>query len=152
MTPSPSPSKMGRDGQETVMETSQSAIADLASPLVARYFDYLNGGNLAATAALFGDRGAMQPPFEEPIVGAEEILAYLQDQAVRMKLAPDESQTEPLEEGRTGIWVRGIAQTPLFEVNVAWYFVLEGDRLVYLRIKLLASPEELVMLRNQGNS
>ena len=65
-----------------------------------------------------------------------------------MKLYPREGIIETPEENHTQMQVNGQVQTPYFGVNVAWYFTLnpEGE-ILYTRIKLLASPKELLSLK-----
>ncbi len=123
-------------------------IEGITEPGVLRYFETMNAGDYEATAALFADRGAMHPPFEEPIEGKEAIATYLEAEAKGMQLFPTSGLSETLEDDQTQIQVTGKVQTPLFGVNVSWLFVLssQGDILT-ARIKLLASPQELLSLR-----
>jgi hypothetical protein len=65
-----------------------------------------------------------------------------------MQLFPREGIAEPLEDNQTQIQVSGKVQTSLFGVNVSWIFVLSSEKeILYARIKLLASPQELLNLR-----
>ena len=123
-------------------------IEGIEEPAVLRYFETFNAGDFEATAALFAEEGAMQPPFESPITGAEAITSYLNSEAQGMKLYPREGIIETPEENHTQMQVSGQVQTPYFGVNVAWYFTLnpEGE-ILYTRIKLLASPKELLSLK-----
>ena len=134
--------------------TSQSAsITDLAiegitEPVVLRYFETMNAGDYEATAALFADTGAMHPPFEEPIAGKDAIATYLKVEAKGMQLFPTKGIAETLEDDQTQIQVAGKVQTSVFGVNVSWIFVLDSERdILSARIKLLASPQELLSLR-----
>ncbi len=123
-------------------------IEGIEEPVVQRYFQTMNAGDYDATAALFAPTGAMHPPFEEPIEGAEAIAIYLKAEAKGMQLFPHEGIAETIEENQIQIQVKGKVQTPLFGVNVAWIFILNSERkLVYAQIKLLASPQELLNLR-----
>jgi Nuclear transport factor 2 (NTF2) domain len=124
------------------------AIADLSQPVISEYFATLNAGDFQATAALFADDGALQPPFETPIVGAEAIAAYLSAEAKGFVLQPQQVTAQPLADGSTELQVGGRVQTPLFSVHVGWRFVLNSQQeICFLRVKLLASLEELVRLR-----
>jgi hypothetical protein len=123
-------------------------IEGIEEPVVQHYFQTMNAGEYEATAALFAPTGVMHPPFEEPIEGPEAIAIYLKAQAKGMQLFPREGIAETLEENQIQIQVKGKVQTPLFGVNVAWIFILNLEReIVYTKIKLLASPQELLNLR-----
>ncbi len=126
-------------------------ISELA---ILRYFQTMNAAEYEATAALFAETGAMDPPFEEPIIGTEAIAAYLKAEAKGMTLFPREGVIEMNGEGRQAeIQVTGKVQTPLFGVNVAWFFVLNSEKeITYVRIKLLASPQELLDLRDRRDT
>lgn len=134
--------------------TSQSAAATdltiegITQPVVLHYFETMNAGDYEATATLFADTGAMHPPFEEPIEGKKAIATYLAAEAKGMQLFPTKGLAETLEDDQTQIQVTGKVQTPLFGVNVSWLFVLSPEReILSTRIKLLASPQELLSLR-----
>ena len=136
-----------------ISSTSESATTDLSiegidEPVVLRYFEAMNAGEYEATAALFGDTGTIQPPFEQPIEGKEAIATYLEAEAKGMQLSPKKGVAESLDNDQTQIQVTGKVQTPLFGVNVSWIFLLGTQReILHARIKLLASPQELLSLR-----
>lgn len=130
------------------VSTDGLKIAGITEPIVLRYFETMNAENYEATAALFANMGAMHPPFEQPITGPEAIATYLKTEAKGMQLFPREGIAEPLEDNQIQIQVSGKVQTPLFGVNVSWIFVLSSEQeILYARIKLLASPQELLNLR-----
>jgi hypothetical protein len=120
----------------------------ITEPVVLRYFETMNAGDYEATAALFADTGVMHPPFEKPIEGRVAIANYLEAEAKGMQLFPRRGIAEtPLNE-QTQIQVTGKVQTPWFGVNVSWIFVLSPEQeILSTRIKLLASPQELLSLR-----
>lgn len=123
-------------------------IKGIAVPTVLAYFATFNRGDFVATAALFAPQGTMHPPFESPIAGKEAIAAYLKAEAKGMNLAPQEGISEAEANNQTKVTVSGKVQTSVFGVNVAWHFLLNGQQEIeYLRIKLLASPQELLKLR-----
>ncbi|HEY9600197.1 MAG TPA: nuclear transport factor 2 family protein [Allocoleopsis sp.] len=135
-------------------QTSQTVSADeltiagITEPVVLRYFETMNAENYEATADLFADTGAMHPPFEQPITGTEAIATYLKTEAKGMQLLPREGIAESLADDQTQFQVSGKVQTPLFGVNVSWIFVLSSEKeILYAKIKLLASPQELLSLR-----
>lgn len=127
---------------------SDLTIEGITEPVVLRYFETMNAGDYKATAALFADTGAMHPPFEQPIQGREAIATYLEAEAKGMQLFPTKGIVETQKDDQTQIQVTGKVQTPWFGVNVAWIFVLSQEReILTTRIKLLASPQELLSLR-----
>jgi|ERR687886_2136041 hypothetical protein len=127
---------------------SDLTIEGITEPVVLRYFETMNAGDYKATAALFADTGAMHPPFEQAIEGREAIATYLEAEAKGMQLFPTKGIVETQKEDQTQIQVTGKVQTPWFGVNVAWIFVLSPEReILTTRIKLLASPQELLSLR-----
>jgi len=128
--------------------TTDLTIEGIDEPVVLRYFETINAGEYETTAALFGDTGTMQPPFEQPIEGKEAIANYLEAEAKGMQLSPKEGIAESLDNDQTQIQVTGKVQTSLFGVNVSWIFLLSAEReILHTRIKLLASPQELLSLR-----
>jgi hypothetical protein len=128
--------------------TTDLTIEGITEPVVLRYFETMNAGNYQATAALFADTGAMLPPFEKPIEGKEAIATYLEAEAKGMQLSPSKGIAETLQDDQIQIQVSGKVQTPWFGVNVAWIFVLNPQQeILNARIKLLASPQELLSLR-----
>lgn len=125
-----------------------STIAGISEPTIVRYFETLNAGDFESTGQLFADDGALHPPFENAIVGPATITTYLQAEAKGFNLQPMQAMTQPAANGCTDVQVSGKVQTPLFTVNVSWLFVLTPDqKLRFAKIKLLASPQELLTLK-----
>lgn len=123
-------------------------IPGITEPTILRYFDTLNSGDFRATAQLFAATGQLYPPFEEAIVGPEAIATYLETEARGMKLVPREGISQVVEQGMTEVKVTGKVQTPLFGVNVSWYFLLnEQGEILSVGVKLLAALEELLHLK-----
>jgi hypothetical protein len=123
-------------------------IAGITEPVVLSYFQSMNAGEYEATAALFAQTGEMHPPFEQPIVGPEAIASYLKTEAKGMQLSPRQGIEETLLNDQKQFQVTGKVQTPVFGVNVSWIFVISpSGEIVYAKIKLLASPQELLKLR-----
>ncbi|MBD2432841.1 MULTISPECIES: nuclear transport factor 2 family protein [Fischerella] len=130
--------------------TQELTIEGITEPTILCYFQSLNAGDFDATANLFADDGVMHPPFESGIVGPEAIANYLKKEAVDIKVYPREGISETLEEGVIQFQVTGKAQTSWCGVNVLWQFVLNQQReILYTKIKLLASPQELLKMRKQ---
>jgi hypothetical protein len=128
--------------------SEQLTIEGITEPTIVSYFETLNAGEFEATSALFAADGAMHPPFESAIMGPAAIAAFLQQEAQGMKLEPREGIAQTLENEQTQVQVAGKVQTPLFGVNVSWLFILNQQReITTAKIKLLASPQELLNIR-----
>ncbi|HLO89192.1 MAG TPA: nuclear transport factor 2 family protein [Nostocaceae cyanobacterium] len=127
---------------------SDFQIEGMTEPCIFHYFASLNAGEFEETAALFAADGVMYPPFEEGIVGKEAIANYLQQEAQGIKAAPRQGISENLPHNYTQIQVTGKAETSWCGVNVLWLFILNPDKqIVETKIKLLASPQDLLTLR-----
>jgi hypothetical protein len=125
-------------------------IEGITETSVLSYFETLNAGEFESTAALFAVDGVMRPPFESDIVGRDAIAAYLKKEGQNVKAYPKTGIAETLETGEIEIQVTGKAQTSWCSVNVLWLFILnQKQQIFYTRIKLLASPQELLSLRNE---
>ncbi|PSB25478.1 ketosteroid isomerase family protein [Stenomitos frigidus] len=124
-------------------------IAGVSELVILRYFETLNEGAFQATGHLFAADGEMQPPFEQAVVGVDAIAAYLQAEAKGFNLLPRQGVVKLLDGDCTEVQVVGKVQTTLFSVNVSWLFVLNPEKkLLLAKIKLLASPQELLSLRS----
>ncbi|MFN6517961.1 MAG: ketosteroid isomerase family protein [Nostoc sp. CreGUA01] len=133
-----------------VQPASESQILLITETTVLRYFETLNAGEFDQTAALFAKDGVMRPPLESDIVGCDAIAAYLKQEAKNIKAYPNTGISDTLENGNIQVQVTGKVQTSWCGVNVLWIFILNQQRqILYTRIKLLASPQELLSLRPQ---
>jgi hypothetical protein len=136
--------------QEATPRTKVS-IKDIDNETVLSYIDNMNAFDFQAAVTLFAPEGALQPPFQEPIAGHENILAYMRDECYGLKLLPEQGGSEPAEAGFTQIKVTGKVQTPWFGekvgINVAWRFLLNPEgQIFFVGIDILASPQELMNL------
>ena len=123
-------------------------IKGISEPTIQQYFQSLNAGDYEKTVSLFAENGVMHPPFESGIVGRDAILSYLNKEAIDIKACPHEGISEILEDNRTQTKVAGKVETPWFAVNVSWLFIRnEKFQILDVKIKLLASPQELLSLR-----
>ncbi|WP_414527462.1 nuclear transport factor 2 family protein [Nodularia chucula] len=131
------------------METNQKiTIEGVVEPVILRYFETLNAGEFQGTAALFADDGVMYPPFESGIVGRGAIADYLQRESENIKAFPHQGIFTTLDIDQTQFQVTGKAETSWCSVNVKWLFILNRQQqIISTKIKLLASPEELLALR-----
>lgn len=123
-------------------------IKGISEPTLLQYFETFNRGNFEATACLFAAEGAMHPPFESPIVGRDKITAFLEAEAKGMRINPREGIAEAAEVRQTKVQIGGTVQTSLFSVNAVWHFILnQQQEILSVRIKLLASPQELLNMQ-----
>ena len=126
-------------------------IEGVINPTVNAYMDRLNANDFDALIDLFLADGALQPPFQKPIVGREAILRFFREDCQNLRLLPERGYAEPTEGEYTQIKVTGKVQTPWFGagigMNVAWRFLLNPEGQIYfVAIDLLASPAELLKL------
>lgn len=133
---------------------TQVTIAGITHPTVLSYIDNMNANDFEAAANLFPPNGALQPPFQKPIIGREAILAYMREECQGLKLMPERGVVESQEEGYTPIKVMGKVQTPWFGnsvgMNIVWRFLLDPQgKIFFVAIDLLASPKELLTLVRQ---
>jgi hypothetical protein len=136
--------------QEAVPRARVS-IKGIDNRTVLSYMENMNAFDFQATVALFVEEGALKPPFQEPIVGQENILAYMREECYGLKLLPEQGISEPAVEGFTQIKVTGKVQTPWFgdrvDINLAWRFLLNSEgKIFFVGIDMLASPQELLNL------
>jgi hypothetical protein len=118
---------------------------------VLSYMENMNAFDFKAALALFTEDGALQPPFEKPIAGQENILAYMREDCYGLKLMPERGVSELAEGEFTQVKVTGKVQTPWFGdsvvINVAWRFLLNPEgKIFFLAIDVLASAQELLNL------
>jgi hypothetical protein len=111
--------------------------------------ELLNANDFDALIELFLPDGALQPPFQRPIVGRDAVLRFFREDCQNLKLIPDRGVSEPSEGGFTQIKVTGKVQTPWFGagvgMNVAWRFLLDPQGKIYfVAIDLLASAADLL--------
>jgi hypothetical protein len=126
-------------------------IEGVINPTVVSYMDLLNANDFDNLIELFLPDGALQPPFQKPIVGREPILRFFREDCQNLRLLPERGFAEPADDGFTQIKVTGKVQTPWFGagigMNVAWRFLLNPEGKIYfVAIDLLASPSELLKL------
>ncbi|WP_414564993.1 MULTISPECIES: orange carotenoid protein N-terminal domain-containing protein [unclassified Anabaena] len=138
----------------TFPRTSQSpqfTIEGVTEPTVVKYIEAMNADNVDAAVALFANNGALQPPFQKPIVGRPAISAYLRDEGQGLVMKPTKGISESIEDGYTQHKITGTVETPWFGgnvgMNIAWRFLLDPQGQIYfVAIDLLASPKELLNL------
>ncbi|NJL43296.1 MAG: Red carotenoid-binding protein [Pseudanabaena sp. SU_2_4] len=134
-----------------VSKRTEVAIEGITNPTVFAYINNMNANDFGAVINLFTEDGALQAPFQKPIVGRDNVFRYLQEECQNLKLMPERGTSEPADGGFTQIKVTGKVQTPWFGANVgmnmAWRFLLDPqDKIFFVAIDLLASPKELLNL------
>jgi hypothetical protein len=128
---------------------SEVSIQNVSNTTVLSYMNLLNANDFDTLIELFLPDGALQPPFQRPIIGKDAVLRFFREDCQNLKLIPEQGVTEPADDGFTQIKVTGKVQTPWFGaevgMNVAWRFLLSPDnKIFFVAIDLLASPKELI--------
>ncbi len=149
------------DGYQTVAEPvappkemsqrTSVSIKGVDNPTVLNYMNNMNANDFDNLIKLFVEDGALQPPFQRPIVGKDNVYKFMREDCQNLKLMPEQGVIEPAEDGYTQIKVTGKVQTPWFGaavgMNMAWRFLLNPENKIYfVAIDLLASPKELLNL------
>ena len=131
-------------------ETESLLIEGITEPTIQLYFTTLNAGEWIKTAELFAIDGVMHPPFESGIVGSDAIATYLEKEAQNVKAYPRQGIAKTGENNQIQVEVTGKVDTSWCGVNVSWLFILnQQQEIIYTRIKLLASAQELLNLRDR---
>jgi hypothetical protein len=130
-------------------QRSSVTIEGIDNATVVNYMNLLNANDFDNLIELFLPDGALQPPFQRPIVGKDAVLRFFREDCQNLKLLPEQGVSEPSEGGYTQIKVTGKVQTPWFGagvgMNVAWRFLLDpAGKIYFVAIDLLASPAELL--------
>lgn len=136
---------------QAIAQRSRVAIEGVDNPTVMSYMDNLNANDFDTLIELFTSDGALQPPFQKPIIGKESVLRFFKEDCQNLKLLPERGVVEPAQDGYTQIKVTGKVQTPWFGagvgMNMAWRFLLTPEnKIFFVAIDLLASPKELINL------
>ncbi len=134
-----------------ISQRTKVNIEGIDNPTVLNYMNNMNANDFDALIELFAPDGALQPPFQRPVVGKEAVFRFFQEECQNLKLLPERGVVEPADDGYTQIKVTGKVQTPWFGaavgMNMAWRFLLNPDgKVFFVAIDLLASPKELMNL------
>ena len=134
-----------------IEQREQIFIPGVLNETILSYMQLLNANDFDQLIDLFLEDGALQPPFQRPIVGRDAILKFFKRDCQNLMLMPQGGFGEPAEGGFNQIKVTGKVQTPWFGrevgMNVAWRFLLDDNNKIYfVAIDLLASPAELLKL------
>ncbi|MBD2579088.1 orange carotenoid-binding protein [Oscillatoria sp. FACHB-1406] len=136
---------------QEIGQRQKVTIEGIDNATVLSYMNNLNANDFDALIELFAPDGALQPPFQKPIVGKDAVLRFFREDCQNLKLLPERGVEEPADEGYKQIKVTGKVQTPWFGagvgMNMAWRFLLNPDgKIFFVAIDLLASPKELLNL------
>ena len=136
---------------QEMSQRTQVAIEGIDNPTVLSYMDNLNANDFDALIALFLPDGALQPPFQRPIVGKDAVLRFFKEECQNLVLVPERGVAEAADGGYTQIKITGKVQTPWFGsgvgMNISWRFLLDpNNKIFFVAIDLLASPKELLNL------
>ena len=134
---------------EEISQRTKVSIEGISNPTILSYMNNLNANDFEALIELFVPDGALQPPFQKPIVGKDAIMRFFREDCQRLKVAPEKGVSEPAEDDYTQIKVTGTVQSPWFGaqvgMNIAWRFLLNPqNKIFFVAIDLLASPKELL--------
>lgn len=99
---------------KSMAERDQVKIEGVDNLTVLNYMDYLNANDFEALIQLFCADGALQPPFQKPIVGKDAIMRFFKEECQNLNLLPERGVSEPTDDGYTQIKVTGKVQTPWF--------------------------------------
>jgi hypothetical protein len=132
-------------------QRSNVTIEGVTNETVLNYMNNMNANDFDELIKLFTSDGALQPPFQRPIVGTDAVYRFFREDCQNLKLMPERGVVEPADDGFTQIKVTGRVQTPWFGagvgMNMAWRFLLTPEnKIFFVAIDLLASPKELLNL------
>lgn len=136
---------------------TKAKIDGITNTAVLSYINNMNANDFEAAVNLFAPNGALQPPFQKPIIGREAVLGYMREECQELKLMPKRGTIESVDEGYTSIKLTGKVQTPWFGssvgMNIAWRFLLDPqDNIFFVAVDLLASPKDLLdLVRQKAN-
>jgi hypothetical protein len=138
--------------QRTTPVISSVKIDGIVEPAVLGYIEAMNADKFEDAIALFTPEGALQPPFQKPIVGREAIAKYMREEAQGLNMMPQQGICEVQPDGSKQLKITGVVQTPWFGVtvgmNISWRFLINPEgQIFFVAIDMLASPEELMNLR-----
>lgn len=134
-----------------ISQRNQVKIEGINNSTVLNYMNNLNANDFDELIKLFVEDGALQPPFQRPIVGKDAIMRFFREECQNLNLLPERGVAEPADDGYTQVKVTGKVQTPWFGaavgMNMAWRFLINPEgKIFFVAIDLLASPKELLNL------
>lgn len=79
-----------------IAQREKIEIEGVDNPTINQYMTNLNANDFPALISLFAEDGALQPPFQRPIVGKDAVLRFFQEECQNLKLNPKKGVVEPL--------------------------------------------------------
>lgn len=136
---------------QEMSKRTQVTIEGIDNATVLSYMNNVNANDFEAVMALFLSDGALQPPFQRPVVGKDAVLRFFEEECQGLILVPERGVSEAADGGYTQIKITGKVQTPWFGsavgMNISWRFLIDPDnKIFFVAIDLLASPKELLNL------
>ncbi len=122
------------------------AIDSITNSTVLEYLSNMNANDFEAVVDLFVAGGALQPPFQLPIVGREEIRCYLESECQNIRILPDQGLVSYQDDELTRMRVTGKMKTTWSGdssgLDMAWRFSLDAhNKISLVAIDLMSSTE-----------
>jgi ketosteroid isomerase-like protein len=70
------------------------SISGITNSTIIAYMNNLNANDFETLIELFAPDGALQPPFQKPIVGKDAILRFFKEECQNLVLLPEEIRQE----------------------------------------------------------
>ncbi len=120
------------------------AIDSITNSTVLEYLSNMNANDFDAVVDLFVAGGALQPPFQLPIVGREEIRRYLEAECQNIRILPDQGLVSYQDDELTRMRVTGKMKTTWSGdssgLDMAWRFSLDAhNKISLVAIDLMSS-------------
>ncbi|HEY9828113.1 MAG TPA: ketosteroid isomerase family protein [Stenomitos sp.] len=127
---------------------SPMKILGIDESVIESYFVAFNQEDFEQVSHLFAVQGSLNPPFAKEVKGKEEILNYLNAEAMGMQALPKSGVEQESTDATQSYQVIGLVKTSFFTVNVSWTFQLNAAKEIEtLTVRLLADLPELLGLR-----
>ena len=145
---------LAEENEEIMTSTSNSpmamvvpkAIDSITNSTVLEYLSNMNANDFEAVVDLFVAGGALQPPFQLPIVGRKEIRRYLEAECQNIRILPDQGLVSYQDDELTRMRVTGKMKTTWSGdssgLDMAWRFSLDAhNKISLVAIDLMSSTE-----------
>jgi hypothetical protein len=132
--------------ESTMAMDAPEAIDSITNSTVLEYLSNMNSNDFDAVANLFVAGGALQPPFQLPIVGREEIRRYLEAECQNIRILPDQGLVSYQDDELTRMRVTGKMKTTWSGdssgLDMAWRFSLDAhNKISLVAIDLISSTQ-----------
>ena len=122
------------------------AIDSITNSTVLEYLSNMNANDFDAVVDLFVTGGALQPPFQLPIVGREQIKRYLEAECQNIRILPDQGLVSYQDDELTRMRVTGKMKTTWSGdssgLDMAWRFSLDAhNKISLVAIDLMSSHQ-----------